>query len=349
MIEELHMFPSDHKFYLQYRKGLVSKIFSRIRAMRSCSVVGASGMGKTRLFDYMFKEDIREHYLKEKNENCLFVRVDCNLRPGDPEIPFSVLMLSALIQALEKHSDPDLNKRAVRYTYDLLHPLKESADSFTALRSLKAALEPLYENEELSVCFFLDEFGGRYSQLPVAELDNLRGLRDANKKNICYVALFRVAPQYLRDVSEVENIYEIITSRVYGLTTYNDIDTDLMFTELENDFGIPLLPENKKRIYTESGGHPGTMLALFETVIEEQSIFTSDEETKKLFSSIKKEEIRKLWDSLPKREQEAFEQIIDGNRPEEEFLEQLILKGLASESNSVVKTTLPLLEGYVSR
>src|SRR6266498_1480014 len=66
---------------ITYRQEILSIFFDFVKSTDSFYVIGAASMGKTRLLDFLMRNDVQEHYLKDESKKSWLIRVDLNRMP----------------------------------------------------------------------------------------------------------------------------------------------------------------------------------------------------------------------------------------------------------------------------
>lgn len=119
---------------ITYRQEILSKFFELVRNTESFHVIGAASMGKTRLMDFLMREDVQQYYLKENSKNTWLVRVDLNRMPIAENwgFYFFELLLSSIILFCIVRQDvsPEILKELVELDSELI----KSRDVLLTLR-----------------------------------------------------------------------------------------------------------------------------------------------------------------------------------------------------------------------
>jgi hypothetical protein len=296
---------------LEYRQEILSPFFKYIQSAESFHLIGAASMGKTRLLDFLMRNDVQEHYLREKAEKSWLVRVDLNrLAVKDESWAFYELLLSSLLLEVYNHPNnddlDDLRVEIVQLDSDVI----QKRDLLLALRFFELAVNRLCRVPELRLCFLFDEFDEAYSTMPKEVFLQLRAVRDANKNRVSFGLFLRKQPDRLRPAIDNESFYELLSRNRIGLTPYTYADTMSMILQLETRRDHPLTPDQRTKIFETSGGHPGTISAILSILIETPNSnqhFESpgwQEWISRQPSVV--EECRKIWNGLSAEEQEAL-------------------------------------------
>lgn len=300
-----------------YRQNVLKPLFECIKSADSCYLIGAGSMGKTRLLDHMVRTDVQEYYLKEKAARTLIIRLDMNRLSDYSEWEFYELMLFNIIQTVGHSDEDELVKLSEGFMKRFLLPvLDEPGNPIKVLRFLELAISNLlFSDNEISICFLMDEFDEAYRRLPVKVFAHLRGIRDAHKNRLCYALLLRNLPARLRPhLNEHEGFYELLSRNQIAIGPYSRQDVHAMLKQLEERHGYPLAETLRDKIYELSGGHPGTVLMVFSSLRKTIDGVPYRLDPRWLVKEENiKEECRKLLGSLEPDEQVGIVEFAKGN------------------------------------
>lgn len=161
---------------LSYRQEIVGPLFAEIARGDSCAVVGAASMGKSRLLSFVGRRDVREHYLGSQAGKTLLAHVDCNRLAEMSDWGLYELMLTSLTEAagafaplMDQRKALNGLRREVIINHDVIPLL--------AQRHVELAAHIICAEEQLSVCFLLDEFEEPYRRLPARACQSARAAR----------------------------------------------------------------------------------------------------------------------------------------------------------------------------
>ncbi len=304
---------------VEYRQEVLRPLFDCIKSADSCYLIGAGSMGKTRLLDHLVRTDVQEYYLQKQAAHTLIIRLDMNRLSDYSEWEFYELMLFNIVQTVGQNSDPRLAKLSQSFLQTFLLPILEHPNNtIKALRFLELAISNLMVQEnDLSICFLLDEFDEAYRHLPAKVFAHLRGIRDTHKNRLCYALLVRNLPTRLRpnlNEHEHEGFYELLSRNPITIGPYSRQDVHAMLQQLEERRAYPLTETTRDKIYEISGGHPGTILAMFTSLLKttEGIPYRLDPRWLAKEENIK-EECRKLLASLEPDEQMGMINFAKGN------------------------------------
>lgn len=295
---------SEHQ--ITYRQEILSRFFDFIKNSDSFYVVGAASMGKTRLLDFLMREDVQAHYLKEEAKKTWLVRVDLNRMPvmDNWGFYFFELLLSSIVLCCIGRRDVDAD--ILNELVELDSALLKERDVLSALRYFEWEVGKLCQKYGIRLCFIFDEFDSAYGKMPPEIFAQLRAVRDSNKYQLLYVLFLRLPPQKIRTNGDNEGFYELLSRNALGIGPYSMTDTLNIIQHLEEDWDIKLKPESKEKLAQASGGHPGIIKALMSLVKDPAIASRLENNTDWLAWFCRQEtileECRKIWLGLDQDE-----------------------------------------------
>lgn len=346
------MSETEYQTITDHRREILKPMFEYIKGAECFYVVGGPSMGKTRLLDFLMREDVQKHYLKEQAGKVWLVRVDMNrLAIRNEPWAFYELLLNSLMIELSSHEDVADRKQGF---LDMNLKVLESQDLPIALRHFELAVNMLCQ-DNIKLCFLLDEFDKTYSSLSPDTFSQLRAVRDANKYFVLYGVFLRDLPKRLRPSPDPDNedFYELISRNMLGLGPYTKEDTLQILQKLEHRRSFFTTPFQRECLYEVSGGHIGLAQVFLSTLLEDSRLFQmlgtpgSVEWLGQQASS--REECRKIWKGLAQDEQDALLAFVKGNHPDlpEPFEKLLSTKGLIRKTDHSPSLFSPVFEQYV--
>jgi len=204
---------------VSYRAAEVSQIMAILRAGESCTIIGASRAGKSKLLRFLEREDVRQANLGPDWASYVFAYIDANKMPAPSLWAISELVLHQLGQRLAKTP----GKEALEQKVSDLHRrvLDARLNSLTALRYLDRAIALLCGRAGLHLVLLLDAFDDLCQQLSTSELRllrTLRDLRDDNKYCLMYVvAARRVLKSMPELAADIEPVEELVSANMIWL------------------------------------------------------------------------------------------------------------------------------------
>jgi hypothetical protein len=253
-----------------------------------------------------------------------------------------------------QNDDPELVKLSESFMKRFLLPvLEKPGNPIMVLRFLELAiLNLMMADNDISICFLLDEFDDAYRRLPAKVFAHLRGIRDAHKNRLCYALLLRNLPARLRPhLNEHEGFYELLSRNQIAIGPYSRQDVHAMLRQLEERHGYPLADSLRDKIYELSGGHPGTVLMVFSSLRKtvEGVPYRLDPRWLAKEENIK-EECRKLLGSLEPDEQVGIVQLVKSNMAEVPSSTLRILRAkklLSSSEGQLPQIFSPIFSVYL--
>lgn len=329
---------------LTYRQEIAAPIFDLIRANESCAIVGPASMGKSRLLQFLLRNDVQQHYLGDAAANTWLIVVDCNRLAEQSEWGFYELLLTSLTESAR-----DLDHDLRQWFNELRREAITNGNALLAQRHLELAFRVLRQEHGIILCFILDEFDAIYRALPPSALANLRALRDADRYSLCYVLLLREHPARLRAPDDNEGFYELLSRSVIGLKPYTEADARRVIAQLATRRRRAITEAQTGEMLRLSGGHPGLIVALFDLLSNGKEAQAGEDLVEWALAQPQvAEECRKLWAGLGMEAQLGLSHLAQGIPVTYVTRELLALKGLIQllDRGEAVFFS-PLLQAYV--
>lgn len=332
---------------LSYRKEVLERLFGYIKSADSFFIIGGASTGKTRLMDFMIRDEVQRHYLGGQAQTTWLIRVDLNRHHRGEDWHFYELLLSSLMLGCSQYKD---SAEVFEQLVDLDGQVLESRDFLRALRFFELAVHMLCKNLNINVCFIFDEFDGMYQTMPKEFFAQLRAVRDANKYHVCYGLFLRDLPERLRDPSENESFYELVSHRMIGLGPYSYDDAIRVLQQMEERREFPLTSKWRDAFVKAGGGHPGLMQALLSTRI---NLMKENGQMGNFKWLVEQEfiadECSKIWNSLSEEEQPWLLEAVRGNLDlvPPQVLKLLAAKGILNKKDDEYKAFSPIFGLYL--
>lgn len=244
---------------LAYRRAEVGRVAQALRAGDSCSVVGASGMGKSNLFRHLLDAGARRHFLGRDWRQYLLVPAYSHALTEISEAALFGHLHDSLRGELERGAlaRADAAGTAPRVWEQTPEPAAQAPQRglFQAVRAALSAGDPR------RIVFLLDQFDKVYATLGARAFTVLRALRDEHKYCVSYVVFTRAELPQLIGEPEGEEFYELFSSNVVHLGPYSRKDALLLLRRVGARYRRRLSPEVCERLIEATGGHPGTLKA----------------------------------------------------------------------------------------
>lgn len=224
----------------------------RWRVSESCSLVGVGSVGKSNLLQHLANPNVQGFYLKDIAANTQFrsIIIDPTLLgplPA-PDTPNSEpircwagyeLLMHRLFLSLYPFDGMQPND--VQAFYDAYQSFQDGTNplyAYMGLRYFELGLELLMK-QGYQIVFMFDEFEEMLRQLPVKFFLTLRGLRDANKRQLSYLTFTRsplssIIEELKIDSIAIEPFTELFTDNMIFVGPYNESDARNMMLELSN-------------------------------------------------------------------------------------------------------------------
>lgn len=335
---------------LTYRQEVLSKLFDLVSRTDSFYLIGGASMGKTRLLDFLMRNNVQKYYLKDAYPKTWLVRVDLNRMPISDNwgFYFFELLLSSI--ALCCIGREDVDSEVMKELVDLDSKVIERRDTLCALRFFEWEVSKICQKYDIKLCFLFDEFDEAYRKLPREVFAQLRAVRDANKSRLLYGMFLRVSPKKLRTDNDNESFYELVTRNVIGIGPYTRADIIDVIQNLEKEWDIKITPEKREKIASASGGHPGMVKVLLSLVKEPLHAQKLDDQNWLSWFSIQEtilEECEKIWRGLEDDEKSTLLAPFQGGNVNGSAAHLLAIKGVLQKSDTGGKVFSPFFEQYL--
>jgi len=297
--------------------------------------------------DFITREEVQQHYLGDQAQMTWLIRVDLNRHHEGENWHFYELLLSSLMLGCSQYGE---SSELFEQLVDLDSQVLESRDFLRALRFFELAVHMLCKNLNINICFIFDEFDEMYRTMPKEFFAQLRAVRDANKYHVCYGLFLRDLPERLREPSENESFYELVSQRMIGLGPYTYDDAIRVLQQMEERREFPLTSKWRDVFVRVGGGHPGLMQALLSTHI---NLSKEKEKMGDLAWLVMQEfiadECNKIWESLSEEEQPWLLEAIRGNfdLAPQKVMKLLTAKGLLQKKGDGYRVFSPIFELYL--
>jgi hypothetical protein len=335
---------------LIYRQEILSKLFGFVRNTDSFHLIGGASMGKSRLWDFLMRNDVQEYYLGDEAQKTWLVRVDLNRMPvvDNWEFYFFELLLSSIVLCCisQKNVNEEIMKDLVNIDTDVM----QSQNTLIASRFFELAVSKLCQIHGIKLCFLFDEFDETYYKMPPEVFALLRAVRDANKYHLLYGMFLRTSPKILRKSNDNESFYALLSGNLIGVGPYTLTDIMNVVQNLEKDWDIKLTPEKREKIGLASGGHPGivkALLSLIKDPLIEKKLDTQDWLNWFFKQEIIVEECEKIWNGLEKEEKLTLLAPFQGGIINSSMAQLLMIKGIIQKSDNGGRVFSPFFEYYL--
>ena len=336
---------------MSYRKEVLQQLFGYIQSADSFFVIGGASVGKTRLMDHIFREEVQVHYLGNQAKTTWLIRVDLNRHDNKDDWNFYELFLSSMALSSVRYDDTLETSRELA---SLESQVLESKDFLQSLRLFEFAVNKLCHYRKFNLCFLLDEFDEMYKTMPRQFFAQLRAIRDANKNQVCYGLFLRDLPERLREEPDNESFYELLSPRMIGLGPYNPDDAIQVLHQLETRRNFQLTPKWRDAFVTASGGHPGllsALLSLQKSLAEKNERMGNRNQNWLANQETIKDECEKLWNSLAEDEKTGLRTALQGrvNEIPQQAFKLITAKGLLQKNGTEYKIFSPIFEIYLQK
>lgn len=302
----------------------------RWRAAESCSLVGVGSVGKSNLMQHLANPQVQSAYMREAQIR-LFkaILIDPSLMSPLPQRSNAdseqmrcwagyELLMHRLFMAF--HDTDVLDAEEMRRFYETYQLLQNGANplfAYMGLRYFELGLE-FFMRRGFHIVFMFDEFEEMLREMPVKFFLTLRGLRDANKKQLSYLTFTRMPiPDILQreniDPLAIEQFVELFNDNTYFVGPYVDIDARRMIDDLMARNRVEYDEYTVNFLLWATGRFAGLLRAGFRSLealpdISPSSVMTrSDKLARQLATKLPiQTECRTIWMSLSDVEKQVL-------------------------------------------
>jgi hypothetical protein len=332
------------RYSITYRAVEAREVMSWVKAGQSGCLVGLRGAGKSNFLRFLLREDVQHHYLGQDYADFAFVLINFLALTERTEWAVYELILDRLLGQLSL-----LGIKGAEEVATLHREAMRSRDLLAAQRAVARCVDLLCQRPAQRVVLLFDEFDAVFRALDPSLFRCLRAIRDAHKDQVSYVVVASDELACLReDLSEVEHFSRLVSRNVCGLGPYSQADARQMIRHLASQRSIELSEEDTTCLVELSGGHAGLLKATlsllwnahYEGSLAKLALTLNDEPAVRT-------ECRKVWDSLPEREQAALCALAGGAQADPHTLRRLQRKGLVRAGQPAPPLFSPLFADFV--
>jgi hypothetical protein len=161
-----------------FRQEIVTRIMHTIAAGESCSIVGVASTGKSNLFRFLRRPEVRQRYLEESWGNYLFLYIDTHSLTELSEWGLYELLLR---RTVETTADLKIEGQWSELFNDLYQQAVQPEKRPLARGYLERSVKNLCQRLGFKVVFLFDEFDEIFRRVDTRFFLGLRALRDEHK------------------------------------------------------------------------------------------------------------------------------------------------------------------------
>lgn len=237
------------KHPLDFRREEVSYIMQRWKAADSCALVGVGSVGKSNLLQHLASPEVQRAYIPNINEEHEFKTIIIDPNMLGP-LPFTgdnwegirvwagyELLMHRLFMAFYPfHMLTQEEAEAFYGAYQALQDGTNPVYAYMGLRYFELGLH-IFLRRGIRIVFMFDEFEDMLRNIPPRFFQNLRGLRDTNKRLLSYLTFTRAPlPNLIEELNlstvEFEPFNELFTDNVLYVGPYTERDARRMVENL---------------------------------------------------------------------------------------------------------------------
>jgi DNA-binding winged helix-turn-helix (wHTH) protein/ABC-type dipeptide/oligopeptide/nickel transport system ATPase component len=277
---------------------LPEQLLGHLAVGHCVSIVGLSNSGKSTLLRSMTESEAEKIYAHHGDREALLVYIDCNRAVEISSQAFYEVVLRSILEHLA-----DIRDNVFGDVRDAHQTVTEANSAFAASLSFNLALSELCNKLEKDLCLFFDEFDEIYRALDDRALLNLRALRDRFNDQLAFATATTRSLPILRGQTIEDEFAELFARFTFGMPLLNEQEAHEAIDGLE----IRNLPSDLKSKAVElSGGHPGILVAVAQSLANLPEQGVKDPVAFVNFEPQPRAECLKLWNQLTKEERESL-------------------------------------------
>jgi DNA-binding winged helix-turn-helix (wHTH) protein/energy-coupling factor transporter ATP-binding protein EcfA2 len=277
---------------------LPGKLLEHLAVGHCVSIVGLSNSGKSTLLRMMTTDQAEKIYSSHADRPALLIYIDCNRAVEISSQAFYEVVLRSILEHLADERDGVFGDLR-----DAHQTVTEANSAFTASLSFNLALSELCSQLDKDLCLFFDEFDEIYRALDDRALLNLRALRDRFEDQLAFATATTRSLPALRGQTVEDEFAELFSRFTFGMPLLNSQEAESIIEKLE----ISNLSEDlRSRAVDLSGGHPGILVALAQSLANLPKHAAKDPVGFVHFEPQPRAECLKLWNQLTEDERESL-------------------------------------------
>jgi DNA-binding winged helix-turn-helix (wHTH) protein len=240
-----------------YRAEEIATIMHWLAAGESGVIVGGSGSGKSNLLGFLSSQpEAITPYIAGTPDKYCFLLLDINSLPL-LTVPY---FYRGMIQTLEEVAG-QFGAEIEQAIQQLTQSQIEWDDTFRVLTLLNKTHRLLIYQMGKRVVWLLDRFDEACQRLDAQLFNSLRSLRDQFKGQLCYVVATRHPLAQLRDLSEIDEFYEIVAANICWVGPMVDRDARWIARQMADRLQTNFSGSEVSQLIEITGGLPAFMKA----------------------------------------------------------------------------------------
>jgi len=318
----------EKQYPLNARAKEIEKIVQFAGKKQSSQLISVPGAGRSTVLRLLaYNEKIREHHLKEKSANYLFVYINFAELPSlDTPSLQKTIFLSLLAGIREFGPEKEPWTRIGKEIYAIFKEAVSLNDNFVLSEYLKKTMKQL-NNETIIPVFLFDRFSEFAENIQPDFFASLKATRIASNNTLAVVFSTHRSLENLLSKTHWGDFYELLVNNHIYLELYDSIATNFRLDVLEKEYGNKIDPDIREILVKLTGGH-GRLMKLGAQILltENKKIAKEDIQDILLDDMLIRDSLLEIWQSLTPEERRILKEYIFGNTTLEQFNNSTIPK-----------------------
>ena len=322
--------PHSRKQPIDFRKEDVGYVMQRWRAGDSCALIGVGSVGKSNLLQHLSDPEVQQSYMNiTGTDEFKAIIIDPNMLGPLPKSGADMdqircwagyeLMMHRLFMAFYPFGM--LEQDEAQRFYEAYQALQDGTNplyAYMGLRYFELGLD-FFMRRGIRIVFMFDEFEDMLKRMPPKFFQTLRGLRDANKRQMSYLTFTRAPLTTLVDRFELpkqdmEPFVELFNDGVHYVGPYKEIDARRMIENLMSRNQKNYSEDAIRFLMWSTGNYAGLLRSAFRVLdalepLDSVSVMDDEKVRQLAMRRPIREECQTLWLSLTSMEQHVLKAV----------------------------------------
>lgn len=313
------------------RESEIKEILGFARRGQSCQLISVPGAGRStvlRLLAYNGK--VREHHLKNRIENYLFVYLNFAEMPSFESAELTKALFLATLASIREQGPKKQPETTIgKEIYAMFKEALSLNDGLVLSQTFRKSVQKLHQNG-IKTIFLFDRFSEFAEKVSAKFFTSLNALR---------IALVFSTHRPLEELLPQDHwgdLYEPFVGNHVFLELYDKVATDFRIGILEKEYGKKLPPATKQKMVKATGGHGKLMKLATQLLLQKKTVQSVDTMDTLLENVLIRGSLLEIWQGLTREERQALREERTGLSLEKlglpfPLLEQFVRRNIAEE------------------